>query len=122
MLVNALFSSRVRVALLRLFLLNPDAPFHAQSLSAQIGARYSAVWKELVNLERAGIVASEKTASARLYRLICGAPSFPNCAPSFSRRVRSVMRFVLFWRRPQTRKLPLCTAPLPQRISTRIRT
>jgi hypothetical protein len=92
MLLNALFSSRVRVALLRLFLLNPDAPFHAQSLSAQIGARYSAVWKELVNLERAGIVVSEFVLTGLLSLLFLAA-----CAPAYDQERAALATAASTW-------------------------
>jgi len=68
-MLEALFSSRVRVRLLALFLLNPDSHFHARALIQKVGAQYNAVWKELNNLERIGLLLSEKTANTKAYRL-----------------------------------------------------
>src|SRR5581483_4013515 len=73
-MLQDLFSSRVRVRLLQVFLLNPDMPFHARQLARQIPAQYNAVWKELNHLERAGILSSESRANIKEYRLN---PSYP---------------------------------------------
>jgi predicted nucleotidyltransferase len=75
--LQALFSSRVRVRLLTLFLLNPDPHFHASALTRQVGAQYNAVWKELANLERAGVLLSESTANTKTYRLNPRCPILP---------------------------------------------
>ena len=66
-MLEALFSSRVRVRLLTIFLLNPDSGFHARALAPMVGAQYSAVWKELKNLEQAGLLFSESSASSKAY-------------------------------------------------------
>lgn len=73
-MLEALFSSRVRVRLLTAFLMNPEARFHARALAGTVEAQYSAVWKELVNLERAGLLLSESAANVKAYRLN---PRFP---------------------------------------------
>lgn len=67
--LQALFSSRVRVGLLSIFLLNPETPFHASALTQTVGAHYNAVWKELNHLERAGVLLSESSANTKFYRL-----------------------------------------------------
>jgi len=67
--LQALFSSRVRVRLLTIFLLNPETPFHARALTQTVGAHYNAVWKELNHLERAGLLLSESSANTKAYRL-----------------------------------------------------
>jgi predicted nucleotidyltransferase len=66
-MLEALFSSRVRVRLLTIFLLNPDSRFHARALAKMIGAQYSAVWKELKNLEQAGLLIAESSANSKSY-------------------------------------------------------
>src|SRR5437773_12256625 len=73
-MLEALFSSRVRIQLLSIFVLHPDSPLHALPLAKRIGAHYSAVWKELRNLERAGFLTSESSARLKHYRLN---PSYP---------------------------------------------
>jgi predicted nucleotidyltransferase len=66
-MLQALFSSRVRVRLLTLFFLNPETRFHARALAQQIGAQYSAVWKELKRLEQAGVLLSESSPTSKSY-------------------------------------------------------
>jgi predicted nucleotidyltransferase len=66
-MLEALFSSRVRVRLLTVFLLNPDSHFHARVLAQMVGAQYSAVWKELKNLEQAGLLCSESSPRFKAY-------------------------------------------------------
>jgi len=73
----ALFSSRVRVRLLTIFLLNPETPFHASALTQTVGAHYNAVWKELNNLERAGVLLSESSANTKSYHLNPRLPILP---------------------------------------------
>jgi len=68
-MIERLFSSRVRVGLLKQFLLNPDQRYYARMLSGLVGAQYSAVWKELRNLEGAGLLLSEKDGGRRLFWL-----------------------------------------------------
>jgi hypothetical protein len=53
--------------------MNPTTTYHARGLTKLIDAHYNAIWKELQNLERAGLVESEATAHLRAYRLN------PNC-------------------------------------------
>ena len=68
-MLQALFSSRVRVRLLTVFLLNPGARFHASALTQTVKAQYNAVWKELNNLERAGVLLRESSANTKVYSL-----------------------------------------------------
>lgn len=77
MVLQALFSSRVRVRLLATFLLNPGAHFHASALSRSIQAHYSAIWKELLNLELAGVLLSEPAANTKVYFLNPKLPILP---------------------------------------------
>ena len=76
-MLQALFSSRVRVRLLTIFLLNPDLRSHARALAQTVGAQYSAVWKELNNLEQAGLLLSESSAHTKAYRLNSRCPILP---------------------------------------------
>ena len=47
-MIERLFSSRVRVGLLKQFLLNPDQRYYARILSGLVGAQYSAVLRSFV--------------------------------------------------------------------------
>ena len=73
-LLERLFSSRVRVRLLTLFLLRPELRNHIRALASEVGAQYNAVGKELRNLEQAGLLKSETSAGRKIYGLN---PQFP---------------------------------------------
>lgn len=82
-MLDALFTSHVRIALLRLFLLNPTSSFYARGLTERIGAHYNAIWKELRNLERAGLVESEAAPHLKVYRLNPNCPILPELRSIF---------------------------------------
>jgi predicted nucleotidyltransferase len=62
------------VKLLTHFFSNPQERFYARRLARQVEAHYNAVWQELNNLERAGLLASERDANVKYYQLN---PDFP---------------------------------------------
>jgi predicted nucleotidyltransferase/predicted transcriptional regulator with HTH domain len=72
--LQALFSSRVRVKLLTHLFSHPSEQFYARSLSRELGEHYNAVWHELNNLERLGLLVSEQNGNVKHYRLN---PDFP---------------------------------------------
>jgi predicted nucleotidyltransferase len=67
--LERIFSSRVRIQLLSHFLLHPESRDHIRALSSMINAQYNAVWKELNNLEAAGLLRSEKSGGRKIYSL-----------------------------------------------------
>ena len=73
-MLQALFSSQVRVKLLTHFFTHPGESFYARSLARQVGERYNAVWRELSNLERIGLLIGERDANVKYYHLN---PEFP---------------------------------------------
>jgi len=73
-MLQALFSSKVRVKLLTRFFSHPEERFYARSLARQIEEHYNAVWQELNNLERIGLLTGERDANVKYYRLN---PDFP---------------------------------------------
>jgi predicted nucleotidyltransferase len=73
-MLQHLFSSNVRVALLTHFFSHPDERFYARELARRLEEHYNAVWRELSNLEAIGLLASEEDAGAKYYRLN---PEFP---------------------------------------------
>ena len=73
-MLEKLFSSRVRIGLIAHFILNPGKRNHARGLVKTVDANYSAIWKELRNLEGAGLLLSEEDAGRKLFRLN---PEFP---------------------------------------------
>jgi len=73
-MLQALFSSKVRVKLLTHFFSHPEEQFYARSLARQVAEHYNAVWQELNNLERVGLLVSERDVNVKYYRLD---PDFP---------------------------------------------
>lgn len=76
-MLETLFSSRVRVRLLTIFLLNTDSHLHASALVQKVGAHYNAVWKELAHLEKIGLLKSEIAANTKSYFLNTRFPILP---------------------------------------------
>jgi predicted nucleotidyltransferase len=85
--LERLFSSRVRVQLLSHFLLHPETRDHIRALAAQIDAQYSAVWKELNNLEEAGLLISESLGGRRIFTLNSRYPIVPELRNIFLKTV-----------------------------------
>jgi predicted nucleotidyltransferase len=77
MMLQALFSSRVRVKLLTHFFSHPDERFYARELARRLDEHYNAVWQELGNLERIGLLIGEQDANVKYYRLNPGFPLYP---------------------------------------------
>ena len=75
--LERLFSSRVRVQLLSYFLLHPETRNHIRALASQVDAQYNAVWKELNNLEQAGLLKSETEGGRRIFTLNSDYPIVP---------------------------------------------
>jgi len=71
-----LFSSETRVSLLTLFFSHIDKRFYVRELARQLGRDISGVKRELDNLERAGILTSEKVGNLRYYRVNRGSPVY----------------------------------------------
>jgi len=76
-MLDALFSSRVRIELLTIFFMNPTARFYARELARMVDEHYNAVWQELGNLEKIGLLLSEKGARVKYYSLNQGFPIYP---------------------------------------------
>jgi predicted nucleotidyltransferase len=76
-LLKRLFSSRVRIQLLSHFLLHPEARDHIRALASEVDAHYNAVWKELNNLEEAGLLQSETVGGRKIFTLNSQFPIIP---------------------------------------------
>ena len=68
-MLERLVTSRVRIDLIARFVLHPDHRYHIRGLEKILDAQYSAIWRELDNLEQAGVVLSEEEAGRRLFRM-----------------------------------------------------
>lgn len=68
-MLEILFSSRVRVKILSVLFQSPGEPRNAHELAKSIGEHYSAVWKELVKLEKIGILSSQQHGNSKEYQI-----------------------------------------------------
>ena len=68
-MLATLFSSRVRAKVLVVFFLSPGEKHNAWELAHRLGENYSAIWKELVRLEKAGILTSEQRSNSKDYQV-----------------------------------------------------
>jgi uncharacterized protein len=73
-ILENLFSSRVRARVLSAFFMSPGEGFYALSLAQRLDEHYNAVWKELVRLEKIGLLSSQSMGNAKVYHIN------PNCA------------------------------------------
>jgi predicted nucleotidyltransferase len=73
-MLQLLFSSRVRSKLLVKFFVSPGIGFNAREIALDLNENYSAVWKELVRLEKIGILKSEKRGASIVYSIDPGCP------------------------------------------------
>lgn len=67
-MLEELFISRVRVKILQLFLISPNALLHVREIVRRVSEEINAVRRELARMEKYGLVASEWRANRRLYR------------------------------------------------------
>ena len=72
-----LFSSRVRAEVFATFFLSPGESRNAWQLARKLGESHSAVWKELVLLERLGILMSEQRERRKDYYVNISCPIEP---------------------------------------------
>jgi DNA-binding transcriptional ArsR family regulator len=67
--MEELFVSRVRIKLLTLFLTSEESLLHVREIVRRVGEEINAVRRELLRMEKAGVVDSEWRANRRLYHL-----------------------------------------------------
>jgi DNA-binding transcriptional ArsR family regulator len=77
MMLEKLFSSKTRVELLRLFFSNPEGRLYVRQIARELGRDISGIKRELDNLEKVGLVASEKIGNLRYYAVNKGAAIYP---------------------------------------------
>ena len=66
-MLTRLFSSQTRVGLLRLFFTRPEDRFYTRQIARQLHRDISGIKRELDNLERAGLLISDKVGNLRYY-------------------------------------------------------
>ena len=67
MMLERLFSSKTRVGILRLLFSNPDERYYVRQIARELGRDISGIKRELDNLDKAGLLASEKIGNLRYY-------------------------------------------------------
>ena len=67
-MLERLFTSRVRVRLLTLFLTHPTEAFYIRQIARLTGETYNNVRQELQNLAQLGLILSERRANATYYQ------------------------------------------------------
>jgi len=75
--LEGLFSSKVRVQLLVLFLTNPGEEFYIRELARETGEHPYAVQRELRHLERLGFLTVRSSGRRKYYSLDIGFPLYP---------------------------------------------
>ncbi|MDH7498988.1 MAG: nucleotidyltransferase domain-containing protein [candidate division NC10 bacterium] len=71
-----LFASETLVALLKKFLLQPEASFYQRELADAVGTRLYTVQRELARLERSGLIIKEARGNRAYYRANRAHPAF----------------------------------------------
>ena len=66
-MLEKLFSSRVRVKLLEIFLTSPTQGYHSRELARITGERQNAIWRELKKLEDLGLLRSKARGNRKDY-------------------------------------------------------
>ena len=66
-IINRLFSSKIRIKLLDIFLSHPDARFYIRELERKIDEEAKNISRELQNLENLGLLISEKKGNQKHY-------------------------------------------------------
>lgn len=66
-MLEKLFTSKTRVKLLTLFLLNPETEIYVREIVRRVGENNNAVRRELKNLEEIGLLSSMKKGNLRYY-------------------------------------------------------
>jgi predicted nucleotidyltransferase len=68
-MLEKLFTSRTRVKLLTLFLMNPGKAFYVREIARATEENVNAVRRELANLEAIGLVTSERRGNAKYFQV-----------------------------------------------------
>jgi len=66
-MLRKLFTSKTRVELLTLFLMNPDREMYVREIARNVGENINSVRRELANLEEIGLLTSKRRGNLRYY-------------------------------------------------------
>ncbi|MBI4537000.1 MAG: winged helix-turn-helix transcriptional regulator [candidate division NC10 bacterium] len=76
-MLERLFSSKTRVDILRLFFTRENANFYVRQIARDLGRDISGIKRELDNLERLGLLVSEKVGNLRYYSVSKDSAIYP---------------------------------------------
>ena len=76
-MLEVLFSSRVRSKIIATLFMSPGISYNAFELAQRLGESYSAVWKELVHLEKNGFLSCEHKGNSKVYQVNPDCPIAP---------------------------------------------
>ncbi len=68
-MLKNLFISKVRISILDVYMSNVDAAYHVRALVRLLDEEINAIRRELINLEKAGILKSKKEGNKVVYRV-----------------------------------------------------
>jgi len=68
-MLKELFGSKTRLQLLKLFFANPERRYHMRNLSRKLNIKVNAVRRELLNLQRIGLLGKKKMAGKIFFSL-----------------------------------------------------
>lgn len=86
--LERLFSSRVRLALLKVLLGRANERFYGRELARLSGERQSAVWRELQNLEQVGLIEKVEDANMTYFQVNPGHTLFRELHSLFTKALR----------------------------------
>lgn len=82
-MLQKLFSSQARVAILGLFLLNPNDRFYLREVATRSGQPIRAVQRELARLEATGLLSHTTDGNRKYYQVNKNCPIFPELKAIF---------------------------------------
>lgn len=86
-MLNELFSSQARVAILNLFLVNPEDRFYLREIASLTGQAVRAVQRELPKLEAIGLLEHSLDGNRKYYQVNKDCPIFPELKSIFLKTV-----------------------------------
>ncbi|MBN1822995.1 MAG: winged helix-turn-helix transcriptional regulator [Endomicrobiales bacterium] len=84
-MLQKLFSSKARVEILKIFLLNPDESFYQSQLADLSEQAVMAVQREVKNLEALGLLEKKESGNRVYYKAKKSCPIFPELQSMFSK-------------------------------------
>ncbi|MCD6383001.1 MAG: nucleotidyltransferase domain-containing protein [Thermoplasmata archaeon] len=82
-MLQRLFTSKTRVKLLTLFLMNPEREMYVREIARKIDENINAVRRELANLEEIGLLKSEYRGNSRYYMVNKDCPIYEELTSIF---------------------------------------